>query len=195
MENKKAIQYVDIEVTRKKVDQELKEFKDFETEYRRRGVFCSEIDEFTFRFLFSIPHIKPAPIAFAVEIDYTNWDFEPPSLKFIDPFTKTILKSNEVGIPFLQWNIESNAPQPLLVGNEIPFLCIPGIKEYHNHPHHSGDSWMRHRTRGEGKLSDIIEKLIKHSVSLIVGYSVNVNGYMIVFNNMPINYDLKRIPK
>jgi len=193
VENKKAIQYVDIEVTNKKFKQEIQEFKELEDEYRKRGVLCTDIDNCIIRLIFSIPHIKPSPIVFAVELDYSNWDVEPPSVMFIDPFTKAVLKGNEVGLQFFQWNNKISKPQPLLVGNDIPFLCIPGIREYHEHPHHSGDQWMRHRTRGEGKLADIIEKLIKHSISLISGYLVNVNGNPIVFNNMPIGYDLKKI--
>ena len=195
MESRKAFQYVDKEVTRNKFEKELREFQELEDEYNKRGVFCIEIKDFLLRLLFSIPQIKPSPIAFAVELDYSNWDFEPPSLKLIDPFTKTALKSNEIGIQFLQWNNESGGPQPLMVGHEIPFFCIPGIREYHQHQHHSGDSWMLYRTKGEGKLVDIIEKLIKHSISLILGYLVNVNGHTIVFHSLQLVPDLAKIPR
>lgn len=154
-----------------------------------------EDKEFRLRFLFSVPSLIPSPIAFAVELDYSNWDFEPPSLKLINPFTKEALKSNEVGIQFLQWNSEAGKPQPLLVGHEIPFLCIPGIREYHKHQHHSGDSWLLYRTNGEGKLADIIEKIIKHSISIIAGYLVNVNGHPVVFYKLPLAPNLHKIPK
>lgn len=195
MENKENIQYVDVEVTRKKFKKELEEFKELELEYRKRGVFLIENSEFKLRFLFSIPILIPSPIAFSVELDYTNWDFEPPSLILTNPFTGKALKSNEVGIQFLQWNNEAGKPQPLLVGLDIPFLCIPGIREYHNHQHHSGDSWFLYRNMGEGKLCDLIEKLIKHSVALINGYSVKINEYMILIPNIPINYDSQKIPR
>jgi len=29
--------------------------------------------------------------------------------------------------------------------DEIPFLCLPGIREYHENPAHTGDSWLLHR--------------------------------------------------
>lgn len=195
MENREILQYVDIEVTRRKFKKEIDEFKELETEYNKRGVFLIENKDFKLRFLFSVPNLNPSPIAFAVELDYSNWDFEPPSLKLISPFTKMVLKANEVGIQFLQWNNESGQPQPLLVGTEIPFLCIPGIREYHKHQHHSGDSWFLYRTKGEGKLCDIIEKLIKHSVALINGYSIKINEFVVATAKMPLNYDIQKIPK
>lgn len=192
MESKGNIQYVDIEVTRKKFKRELDEFKELELEYRKRGVFLIENNNFKLRFLFSIPGLIPSPIAFSVELDYTNWDFEPPSLVLINPFTGIPLKGNEVGIQFLQWNNEAGKPQPLLVGHEIPFFCIPGVREYHNHQHHSGDSWLLYRNNGEGKLCDLVEKLIKHSIALINGFSFQINA---VTPMLQINYDLQKIPR
>lgn len=186
------MQYVDIEVTKIKFAKEVEEFKELEYEYRKRGVFCTEINDFAITFLFIAPTLKPPPIAFAVVLDYTNWDCEPPSVMLVDPFTGRKLLANEVGIQFLQWNIDTNQPQPLLVGHEIPFFCIPGIREYHNHAHHSGDSWMLYRTRGEGKLLDIIEKLIKHSISILGGYMVNIN---VGFTSTILAPDLNKIPR
>lgn len=193
MESKEGIQYVDIEVTRKKFKKELDEFRELELEYRKRGVFLIEISDFKLRLLFSIPSLVPSPIAFSVELDYTNWDFEPPSLVLINPFTGIPLKGNEVGIQFLQWNNEAGIPQPLLVvADNIPFLCIPGVREYHNHQHHSGDSWFLYRTKGEGKVCDLIEKLIKHSIALINGFSLQLNA---VTPRLKINYDAQKIPR
>jgi len=195
VESKENIQYVDIEVTRKKFKKELEEFNELELEYRKRGVFLIENSEFKLRFLFSIPSLKPSPIAFSVELDYTNWDSEPPSLILTNPFTGKPLKSNEVGIQFWQWNNDTGQPQPILVGHDIPFLCIPGVREYHNHQHHSGDSWFLYRTEGEGKLCDIIEKLIKHSISLAAGYLINVNNHPVVFFKLPLASDPSRLSK
>lgn len=192
MESKENIQYTDIEVTRKKFNKELEEFKELELEYRKRGVFLIENSDFKLRFLFSIPSLVPSPIVFSVDLDYTNWDFEPPSLVLINPFTGIPFKADEVGIQFLQWNNEIGKPQPLLVGHDIPFLCIPGVREYHNHQHHSGDSWFLYRTKGEGKLCDLIEKLIKHSIALINGFSFQLNA---VATRLQINYDVQKIPR
>lgn len=195
MESKNITQYVDFEVTKKKFNKEINEFKDLEDSYNVRGVFLIEIKEFILQLLFSATHVKPSPILFSVELDYSNWDFEPPSLKLINPFTKAVLRSNEVGIQFLQWSEEAHDAQPLLVGHDVPFLCIPGIREYHRHLHHTGDSWMLYRTKGEGKLTDIIEKIIKHSVIPLAGYLVNVNGHSVVFSQFPLVSNKTKAPR
>lgn len=195
MESKNVIQFVDVDVTKKKFEKEIQEFKKLEDEYRKRGVICLKIDGFSINLLFAIQHFKPQPIAFAVKIDYTNWDCEPPSIKVIDSFTGETLKKKDIMIEFIQLNNEKKSLQPILVGDEIPFFCIPGVREYHQHPYHSGDSWMLHRTRGEGKLCDLIEKLIKHSISIAGGYYINLNGQGINFPILRIGVDLNKIQK
>ena len=66
--------------------------------------------------------------------------------------------------------------QDLLQGepDKIPFLCVRGIKEYHDHPAHSGDSWFLHRNNGEGTLHYILDILYKHSIPNIPAFSVNL---------------------
>src|SRR6185437_3217307 len=40
--------------------------------------------------------------------------------------------------------------------DEVPFLCLAGVREYHEHPAHTGDSWWVHRTTGAGSLSHLL---------------------------------------
>lgn len=182
MENK-TIQFCDPEVTRVKFHNELQEFKQNEDEFRKKGVICIKSNFPSITLLFAIPHIQPQPIAFTVCIDYTNWDSEPPSIRFIDPFTDKVLERKDIRINFFQVK-DNNAIRVLPNGQIVeldllqaanpPFFCIPGVKEYHQHPAHSGDSWMLHRTKGEGKLCVLIEQLYKHSIAQSGGYTVNI---------------------
>ena len=185
MENKKAIQFVDPEVTKIKFNNELQEFKQIEDEYRKKGVICFKVNSLSIYLLFAIPNIIPQPIAFAVIIDYTNWDVEPPSIKFIDPFTEKVLTREEIRINFFQVkdkntirmlpNGQIGEPDLLQGGNDIvPFFCIPGVREYHKHPAHSGDSWMLYRTKEEGRLCVLIGQLYSHSIAQSSGYAVNM---------------------
>lgn len=167
-------QYADPEVTKIKFNKEIQEFSQNEDEYRKMGILCIGIEDYSIRLIFAIPHLKPQPIAFTVNIDFTNWDVEPPSIKLIDPFSGKLLCRNSVPIQFLQWNKESNSLQPILVGSEEPFFCIPGVKEYHQHPAHSGDSWLIHRNKGEGKLSTLINQLYRHSIAQSGNYTFNI---------------------
>ncbi|MCE5205128.1 MAG: hypothetical protein LLF80_03365 [Porphyromonadaceae bacterium] len=195
---RECFQYVDPEVTKIKFEQELKEFRELENEYRKKGVICYKITSLSINLIFAVPHLKPQPIAFAVNIDYTNWDVEPPSITFVDPFTDKVLQREEVKIKFFQVK-DKNAikivngqiaePDLLQPGNP-PFFCIPGVKEYHAHAAHSGDSWMLHRKQGEGKLCVLIDQLYSHSIAQSSNFVMSIN---IGFNEAVIGPDVNKL--
>lgn len=195
---KKSLQYVDPEVTKLKFEKELQEFNALENEYRKKGVICFHVTSLSVSLIFAVPHLKPQPIAFAVNIDYTNWDVEPPSIQFIDPFTNKLLPREEIRIKFFQVRNKNNVrvvngriqEQDLLQPGNPPFFCIPGVKEYHNHAAHSGDSWMLHRTKGEGKLCVLIDQLYNHSIAQSSNYVMSVN---IGFNEAVIGADINKL--
>ena len=87
--------------------------------------------------------------------------------------------------------------QSLLVQNngKPPFICIPGIREYHNHPAHTGDSWLLHRRDGEGTLGFIVDKLYEYGISGIACYQVpgiNIQGPNI--NYQAGNFNILSLP-
>ena len=57
---------------------------------------------------------------------------------------------------------------------DLPFLCIPGVKEYHDHPGHSGDPWEIHRPTGEGRLVRLLEVISKYGLEPVKGFNVNL---------------------
>jgi hypothetical protein len=57
--------------------------------------------------------------------------------------------------------------------NDSPFLCLPGVLEYHHHPAHSGDSWLRYRGSPVGKLDAILNAFHTYGVRPINSYNVN----------------------
>lgn len=198
MENENAIQFVDLEVTKIKFERELQEFKQNEDEYRKKGIICVKTNLLSINLLFAMPQLKPQAIAFAVNIDYTNWDVEPPSIKFIDPFSEAILKREDIKIKFFQVQnknaigiINGQIAEPdLLQPGNPPFFCIPGVKEYHQHPAHSGDSWLLYRTKGEGKLCVLIDQLYSHSIAQSSNYVLTLN---IGFNDAVIGPDINKL--
>lgn len=171
MEPSKTIQIVDPQVTKQKFDAELKTFEIVEERYLRKGIICHRISYPDIYFLFAIPRFTPYPIAFAIKVNFANYDFEAPSVVFVNPFTNELLKREQIPIAFIQVN-NLLQPQDLLqgVGDIIPFFCIPGVREYHNHAAHSGDSWFLHRTKGEGTLLFILDQLYNHSIPISKGY-------------------------
>ena len=68
-------------------------------------------------------------------------------------------------------------PQPLMQGygaDDIPFLCLAGVREYHEHPAHSGDHWESHRTLGAGRLIRLVEIISKYGLETINGFEVHM---------------------
>jgi hypothetical protein len=85
--------------------------------------------------------------AFGVRILLDDFDQRAPSVVFCDPFTweelpyDKIHRGNHIG--------DNNTPFNVLLGGhpltKKPFLCMRGIREYHEHPQHTGDEWMQYR--------------------------------------------------
>ena len=56
--------------------------------------------------------------------------------------------------------------------DDIPFLCIAGVREYHEHPAHSGDRWESYRTSGAGRLVRLVQVISKYGLETIDGFEV-----------------------
>lgn len=100
-----------------------------------------------------------AVIAVAIRLDYTNYDLEPPSLTFIDPLTRA---PGSPIVPGLE--VHEGGVRNIVLGEHpvthLPFLCQPGVAEYHVHPQHDDDSWLaKHRDLGSGRLANIIDRV------------------------------------
>lgn len=180
-------QYTQPEITAKKYKVEVDNFKKIFEIWREKGVFLVKEEFPILEFIFHGRKVTPSPLAFAVRIDFSNYDVEPPSVKFICPFTSKLLTRKEVQTQFIQIrkpdHFNPNLPiknqiqqQDLLQGgpDEIPFFCIPGVREYHDHPAHTGDSWLLYRKKGEGTLGFILDQLYDHSIPTITSYKLGL---------------------
>ena len=81
-----------------------------------------------------------------------DWDDLPPSLALNDPVTGRELPYAEW--PKEVWSIGNNHP---VTGK--PFLCLPGIREYHTHHSHRNDAWSGYRQRGTFHLHEIVDRV------------------------------------
>lgn len=184
-------QIVDPAISRSKFDEQVGRFRELEAVQRSRGILMLEATFPRVLLAFAAPGpMRPTPIVFAVELNFTNYDLEPPSLKFVDPFSGVPLRIDQLGVQFIRQGppvematpqgIQMMMPQPYplvryMQPNGLPFLCLPGVREYHSHPAHSGDSWLRHRQSGEGTLGFLIDQLHKYGISPLKGYMLNLN--------------------
>ena len=190
-------QFVDPDVSRRKFDREIAEFRSQADEYGRRGWFLAEA-EFPYALvILATAKTQPISILCGVWFDYSNYDAVPPSVRLVHPLTREPYKWSEVPTRLLRMptpphpgeeaqsppgvaqaqGVQVVAPQPLLQAHgddDIPFLCIAGVREYHDHPAHSGDHWELHRTSGAGRLVRLVQVISKYGLETIVGFEVQM---------------------
>lgn len=185
-------QYVDPQVSRTKFDREIAEYRQVERDYLRRGWLLVRADFPSVLVALAAPQLRPPAIVTGVAFDYTNYDMEPPSVRLVNSFTEEPYKAKDLPthlkrsvetdgppIPGLQLPLGAQArfmaQQPLMQWygpDDTPFLCLAGVREYHDHPGHSGDSWELHRRTGAGRLVRLLETITKYGVEPISDYQI-----------------------
>lgn len=186
---------VDPAVSRAKFEREVAEYRQLERDHIRRGWMMLRAEYPEVFVVFANPQMKPPAVIFGALLDFTNYDLWAPSVKLVNPFTQEPYKAKELPVhllrrppatevpPQVQAMVQQGVPFEQLIPptrllvwyspEDEPFVCLPGIREYHEHPGHSGDSWLLHRDRGEGKLYFILEQLYKYGVQPIT-YTVDI---------------------
>lgn len=179
-----AIQIADPEVSKIKFERELSQFMSNAAYNRERGVILIRASFPDIVLAFTAANAHPRVIIFCVKINFTNYDLEAPSVEFIDVLTEAPVLFTDLlnhmprkagGVPQdVQQPVNINIGPPLIQAHAPhmkPFLCLPGVREYHNHPAHSNDPWLTHRGLGEGTLGFLIDQLHKYGTDPIVGYT------------------------
>lgn len=187
-------QFVDPEVSRSKFEREVANYRSLEPEYRRRGWMLLRVEYPEIVFALAAPQLSPPAVVTGVRFDYSNYDFHPPSVRLVNPFTNEPYKTKELPTA-LKRSVEGGTPQipglmippgaqarlvmqqPLMQSygpDDIPFLCIAGVREYHDHPGHSGDAWELHRKSGAGRFVRLLEVITKYGVQPISDYQVTM---------------------
>ena len=46
--------------------------------------------------------------------------------------------------------------------DDRPFVCLQGVREYHDNPGHTGDPWWLHRAKGMGGICRLLDLLSKY---------------------------------
>lgn len=187
-------QYVEPSVSQTKFDREVSDYRALEEEYLSRGWVMTHASFPLVRVMMCAAQLKPPAVIVEVELDFTNYDADPPSLTLVEPFTHRPYRADELptvlkrtvaapagfvppGFPEgAMVNIQSQQPlmQPPNDPEGLPFLCIAGVREYHEHPAHSGDLWELHRESGAGRLARLLEVIHKYGVEPISDYQVQL---------------------
>ena len=189
------LQIIDPAVSQAKFEEETKLFLNSAGLHRKRGIIVLDCSFPNIKLAFCARQIIPAPVVFAVNINYTNYDMEALSVKFINPFTFELITLQE-----LRHNFSRKVPigngqmrrQNLALGlpDGTPFICLPGIREYHKHSDHSNDPWLTHRGKGgEGTLGFIVDKLHQYGIAAINGYHLPLT-----IPEVLLGIDLNKLP-
>lgn len=118
--------------------------------------------------------------AFKVRIDLSDYDMRAPSVTFLDPWTSLPLKYNDM---FRALNIEAQrGPHLVLLDShpltKLPFLCVRGVREYHEHPQHTGDSWLLYR--GSVTLFSVLMTIWRTCIDIVQPHLImQPNGLMV----------------
>ena len=195
--------FADPAVSLRKFDREIAEFRSQADGYGRRGWLLAEAEFPHALVILATAKTQPISILCGVWFDYSNYDVAPPSVRLVHPLTREPYKWSEVPTRLLRMAAPPDAgeaAQPLPPGvaqalaqgvaqgqlvatqplmqasgdDDIPFLCIAGVREYHEHPAHSGDHWHSHRTSGAGRLIRLVEVISKYGLETIDGFEVQM---------------------
>jgi Predicted metal binding domain len=85
--------------------------------------------------------------AFGLRFDLTGYDQRPPSVTFRDPWTWEPLSFGALPLGMLA-DDPTRPQQVVLDAHPVfarPFVCLRGVREYHEHPQHNGDDWALYR--------------------------------------------------
>lgn len=185
-------QYADRSVSLTKFQREVAEYQLHSNDYLRRGWILVEAEFPRIVAMMAATNLAPPAIILAVAFDYTNYDAAPPSVKLVKPFTwepyttkelpitlNRALPPTQVQVPGIppDQKVEMRAVQSYVQSygpDEIPFLCIQGVREYHEHPAHSGDLWELHRASGAGSFVRILEIVYRYGIETITNYGVQL---------------------
>ncbi|KUR78069.1 putative metal-binding protein [Novosphingobium sp. FSW06-99] len=175
-------QVADPAVSRRKFDAEVGNLRANQAMMIDRGIWIMNATFPYVKVAFATVNMKPRMIATTIKVDFTDYDARPLSVKFVDAFEDRELMFGE-----LLTNLPKRAPSPMpqIIGpdgqpqiqlttlcqaygpDKPAFLCLPGVREYHDHPGHSGDAWELHRASGEGSLFSIIDVVWRYGSSPI----------------------------
>ena len=178
---------VDPAVARRKFDKEVRLARS-QPYWQQQGVWMLRA-EFPIVFvIFATPKMMPwcPGVIAGLHIDFSDYDIRPPSVRFVDPFTEAALTFTE-----MKWHFPRtvNAVRDRTSGqitaaeqlayvqsfdNIKPFLCLPGVREYHECSAHSGDSWFMHRSPREGLLVHLLTILQRYGPGSIQGITFNL---------------------
>jgi hypothetical protein len=180
--------FVDPEISKAKFEDQVGKWRALSREHGKRGIFLVDACFPTAFAVFAAPQLRPSPVVFGVQLNFDNYDFLPPSVRFLNPFTREPFVRENLPTFFDKSKVPAGIPQmpflqlqpAVMFQGETgeAFFCAEGVREYHNHPAHTGNPWLKYRTSGRGTLFHILDKLHEFGISILKNYQfvIQVGG-------------------
>lgn len=174
-------------VSRRKFEREVANWRGLEPCYRERGIWLLEAEFPKILAALVTPNARPMFVRCGVEIDFTDYDAKPPSVILVNPLTKKRMSRQELlgAFPLFSVKTDEEGGERLVAQDIVqafdeksPFICLPGVREYHENPAHNSDLWLYHRNKGEGTLVFLLETLWKTGAQPISQINMQVAGFI-----------------
>jgi len=163
---------IDPKISLMKFNREVENLQKQKLVFRKRGGVIEATPFSIVRVTFIATGVLPPIVPLTVDIDFTNYNLWAPSVRFLNP-----IQFSPIYLPAVRKLADGKVQQLMIQGHPItkePFICLPGVREYHNHPEHSGDSWDLHRYTGEGTLYFLLDNVWTYCIKTIKAYSINL---------------------
>ncbi|MCY3883590.1 MAG: hypothetical protein OXG24_01605 [Gammaproteobacteria bacterium] len=178
-------QFVEPGVSRRKFNREIAEFRSHGDQFQKRGWFLAHSKFPNVCVVLATRKTSPVMLMLGVALNYSNYDLVPPSVQLVHPISGKPYKGSELPTPLPRLLPTSDLncvpprieTQPFMQAygpDEVPFLCVAGVREYHEHPAHSGDAWELHRPNGAGRLVRLIEIIDKYGPDVVESIAVEM---------------------
>jgi hypothetical protein len=169
---------VDPAVSTAKLERALADWKANRSIYEERGWLLLGQEGLRVEVAFTVrlpigPFQDLVAVPLAVRFGFENYDLWPPSVALIDPIGRRWLQISRLAALDFASQDGAGVPANLFVGGHPAtghvFFCVPGVREYHTHPEHTGDDWLLHRGEGLGTLGQICDLLWRLAIRPVTG--------------------------
>jgi hypothetical protein len=91
--------------------------------------------------------------------EFDNWNDQPPALSIVDPDTRQPVTGTLWPQQYQSYWHQSGWSNTPLITTPKPFMCMPGILEYHTHYSHVGDKWDNYKASPDYSIFGIVSQV------------------------------------